>query len=49
MDEISHVALSLFLDIKLWTGDKVLVAGLLRKGFTNVISTQEVLQFRRII
>jgi predicted nucleic acid-binding protein len=49
MDDISHVALSLFLDIKLWTGDKVLVAGLLRKGFTNVISTQEVLQFRRII
>lgn len=49
MDDISHVALSLFLDIKLWTGDKLLVGGLTQKGFTNFITTQEVLELRRVI
>jgi predicted nucleic acid-binding protein len=49
MDDISHVALSLFLDIKLWTGDKLLIGGLTKKGFTNFITTQEMLQIRRVI
>lgn len=49
MDDISHVALSLFLDIKLWTGDKLLIDGLTKKGFTNFITTQEMLQLRRVI
>lgn len=49
MDDISHVALSLFLDIKLWTGDKLLIGGLTKKGFTNFITTQEMLQLRRVI
>ncbi len=48
MDDISHVALSLFLDIKLWTGDKLLIGGLTKKGFTNFITTQEILQHRRV-
>jgi len=46
MDDINFVALSLFLDIKLWTGDKSLINGLTKKGFRNLITTQEVLQFR---
>lgn len=49
MDDITFVALSLFLDIKLWTGDKPLIGGLNKKGFKNVITTQEVLQLRREI
>jgi predicted nucleic acid-binding protein len=49
MDDISHVALSLFLDIKLWTGDKLLIGGVTKKGFTNFITTQELLQLRRVI
>lgn len=49
MDDITHVALSLFLGIKLWTGDKLLIAGLTKKGFTNFITTQEMLQLRIVI
>jgi predicted nucleic acid-binding protein len=49
MDDITHVALCLFLDIKLWTGDKLLIAGLIKKGFTNIISTQEMIQLRHVI
>jgi predicted nucleic acid-binding protein len=47
MDDITFVALSLFLDIKLWTGDKLLIGGLTKKGFKNIITTQEMLQLRR--
>ena len=39
-DDISFVALSLFLDIKIWTGDKILIEGLRKKGFVNFITTQ---------
>jgi predicted nucleic acid-binding protein len=46
MDDIAFVALSLFLDFKLWTGDKRLREGLLQRGFKNCISTQELLQLR---
>lgn len=49
MDDITFVALSLFLDIKLWTGDKLLIGGLSKKGFKNIITTQEMLQLRREI
>jgi len=49
MDDITHVALSLFLGIKLWTGDKLLIAGLTKKGFTNFITTQVMLQLRIVI
>lgn len=47
MDDISFVAISLFLDIKLWTGDKALINGLIQKGFKNIVTTQEMLQLRR--
>lgn len=46
MNDISFVALSLFLDIKLWTGDKILREGLVKKGFKNCLSTHELLQLR---
>ena len=39
------VALSLFLDAKLWTGDKKLCRYLASKGFDICISTQELLEF----
>jgi predicted nucleic acid-binding protein len=40
-DDISFVALTIFLDARLWTGDKVLYHGLLNKGFDRVLSTSE--------
>jgi len=40
-DDISFVALSIFLDAYLWTGDKVLYKGLVKKGFDRVIATSE--------
>lgn len=43
INDISFVALSLFLDIKLWTGDKALIHGLTQKGFANIVTTQELL------
>lgn len=46
MDDISFVALCLFLDMKLWTGDKQLYIGLTQKGFDNLITTQEIIQLR---
>ena len=48
MDDIAFVALSLFLDIKFWTGDKVLRKALIKKGFKNCLSTQELLQLRTV-
>ncbi|NUQ25573.1 MAG: hypothetical protein HUU34_16625 [Saprospiraceae bacterium] len=44
MDDISFIALSLYLDIKLWTGDKVLYNGLTKKGFDKLTTTQEIIQ-----
>jgi len=40
-DDISFVALSIFLDAYLWTGDKVLHRGLINKGFDRVLLTSE--------
>jgi predicted nucleic acid-binding protein len=41
-DDISFVALSIYLDAYLWTGDKVLYNGLKNKGFNKIISTAEI-------
>jgi len=41
-DDIAFVALSLYLNAYLWTGDKVLYNGLKEKGFTKVFNTQEI-------
>lgn len=35
------IAFSLFLNHKIWTGDKKLINGLVQKGFKNVIDTNE--------
>ena len=40
-NDISFVALSIFLNAYLWTGDKVLYQGLINKGFQEVLSTSE--------
>lgn len=47
MDDIAFVALSEYEDIRLWTGDKELIAGLVAKGFTRCISTEEMMALRR--
>lgn len=39
--DFKFVALAMFLDGLLWTGDRKLLNGLRRAGFMNVISTQE--------
>ena len=41
MDDLPFVALALYLDAYLWTGDKILYNGLKTKGFEKIISTQE--------
>jgi predicted nucleic acid-binding protein len=40
-DDVMFIALSLHLKCKLWTGDKILISSLVKKGFNNFISTQE--------
>jgi predicted nucleic acid-binding protein len=40
-DDVLFVALSLHLKCKLWTGDKMLVNALMKKGFKRFINTQE--------
>lgn len=41
MDDIAFVVLAEYLDAKLWTGDKKLLAGLEKRGFTRMITTDE--------
>jgi len=41
-DDIAFVALSIFLNAHLWTGDKVLYNGLKNKGFDKIIFTSEI-------
>jgi predicted nucleic acid-binding protein len=43
-DDVLFVALSIHLNCKLWTGDKVLINALNQKGFNQFISTQELQQ-----
>jgi predicted nucleic acid-binding protein len=40
-DDVMFIALSMHLDCKLWTGDKVLINAMNQKGFKKFISTQE--------
>ncbi len=42
MDDLVFVALTDFLDETLWTGDMKLYRGLKSKGYTNVVSFQEI-------
>ena len=41
LDDTPFVALSIFLNAYLWTGDKVLYQGLINKGFDKVLLTSE--------
>jgi predicted nucleic acid-binding protein len=43
LDDAPFVALSEHLSSLLWTGDKTLINGLKKKGYTKVISTKELL------
>ncbi len=43
-DDILFVALAKYIGGKLWTGDKKLIKGLRSKGFTQIITTQQILQ-----
>jgi predicted nucleic acid-binding protein len=43
-DDTPFVAFSLFLNSKLWTGDKKLITGLSKKGFKNSITTEALFQ-----
>jgi predicted nucleic acid-binding protein len=44
IDDIAFVALSIYLQAYLWTGDKILYNGLISKGFDKVLSTAELKQ-----
>jgi len=41
------IALTLSMNAVLWTGDKKLIAGLRKKGFNDILNTQELLQKRK--
>ena len=43
-DDILFVALTKYIEGKLWTGDNKLIEGLKLKGFTQIITTKEVLR-----
>lgn len=49
MDDVAFVALAEFLGIKLWTGDRELMKGLARKGFTHFITTEELYKLRDLL
>ena len=49
MDDIAFVAMSEYLEVELWSGDKQLMEGLKSKGFSRCISTQEMIELRRKI
>jgi predicted nucleic acid-binding protein len=46
LDDIAFVALAKHFRCKLWTGDGILIRGLLKNGFKNLISTNELLDYR---
>lgn len=49
MDDIAFVALSEFLEAKLWTGDKTLMKGLASKGYSKFITTEELMRLRSFL
>jgi len=44
VDDTEFVALTEYLNAKLWTGDKVLINGLKQKGWSQFISTNELFE-----
>ena len=49
MDDIAFVTLAEFLGIKLWTGDRALMKGLAKKGYTNFSTTDELYNLRTLL
>jgi predicted nucleic acid-binding protein len=49
MDDIAFVALSEYLGIKLWTGDKILMQGLAKKGYSSFITTDQLFDLRSLL
>ena len=45
--DISYIAFSKQFKAKIWSGDKSLIKGLAKKGFTNFISTNELWDLRQ--
>lgn len=49
MNDVAFLALTELLGAKLWTGDKVLLKGLVKKGFSNFSTTEELFQLRLLM
>ena len=49
MDDIAFLALNEFLSVKLLTGDKELMKGLAKKGYTTFITTEELFNLRSLL
>lgn len=49
MNDIAFLALSEFLGVKLWTGDRMLMKGLAKKGHLNFITTDELHNLRSLL
>ena len=46
-DDVAFLAASKYMDKDLWTGDKRLSKGLIKKGYPKVLTTSQVLEIRR--
>jgi|APTNR8051073442_1049403.scaffolds.fasta_scaffold15531_3 predicted nucleic acid-binding protein len=46
MDDIAFIVLAEYLDARLWTGDKKLLAGLENYGYKRIITTEELLTMK---
>jgi predicted nucleic acid-binding protein len=49
MNDIAFVALAEFKSVKLWTGDKELMRGLARKGYTDFVTIDELFKLRSLL
>jgi predicted nucleic acid-binding protein len=46
-DDIHYIAYSKQFRCKVWSGDKKLINGLLKKGFTNIVNTEDLYKLRQ--
>ena len=46
--DVLYIAFVKYFRCKLWSGDKALKKGLIKKGFTNILSTDELYKIREI-
>lgn len=49
MEDIAYVTLAEFLGVKLWTGDRVLMKGLAKKGYLSFITTEDLYNLRSLL